>query len=115
MYKVIFKIEKVGDKELDRELTIMSVEMDLEFTSKSEVKIPPTNSLFMLNNEEFVIKRKIDSLEKYEDDVRYITIVFLESVKYKNKFTDKVNLNKRKYIKTHSKVVLSEDFFDDFN
>jgi hypothetical protein len=32
MYKVIFKINKFGDKEIDREITINSLEMDLEFT-----------------------------------------------------------------------------------
>lgn len=34
MHKVIFKINKFGDKAIDREITIISLELDLEYTSK---------------------------------------------------------------------------------
>lgn len=110
MHKVIFKINKFGDKEIDREITINSLEMDLEFTSKNGINIPDIKSEFILGNEEFIITRKVDSIEKYDDDICYVKIVFLESVRLSKKFKDKIMFTE----KTKYKQKISYDDEDDF-
>ena len=78
MHKVIFKINKFGDKVVDRDITIISLELDLEYVSKNEIKIPDIGSDFIIGNEEFKITRKVDSIQKNEDDTYQVKIVFLE-------------------------------------
>ena len=86
MHKVIFRINKYGNKLIDRDITIISLDLDLEYTSKNEIKIPEIGTDFILGNEEFLIKNKIDSIQKNgDDDVCYVKIVFLELKRLKPK------------------------------
>lgn len=78
MYKVIFKLNKFNDKMIDRDIQIISLELDLEYTSKNEIILPDINSDFILGNEEFSITRKVDSIQKLENDICYVKIVFLD-------------------------------------
>jgi len=113
MHILIFKLNKFGDKEIDREITINSLEMDLDFTSKNEINIPDIKSEFILGNEEFIITRKVNSIEKYDDDICYVKIVFLESVRLSKKFKDKIMFTEKKKYK--SKIIYEDedDFFAD--
>ena len=125
MHKVIFKINKFGDKAIDRDITIISLELDLEYTSKDEVKIPEVGTDFILGNEEFSITRKVDSIQKLEDDICYIKIVFLELTRLKPKRTIRKNAvyqplyqplyppNPNKIVKNTIHYDDSDDFFAD--
>ena len=110
MHKVIFKINKFGDKVVDRDITINSIEMDLDFTSKNEINIPDIKSEFILENEEFIITRKVDSIEKYDEYICYVKIVFLESIRLSKKFKDKIMFTE----KTKYKQKISYDDEDNF-
>ena len=86
MYKIIFKLNKFGDKAIDRDITIVSITLDLEFTSKNKIKsVPNVGTDFILENEEFSITRKVDSIQKLDNEICYVKIVFLDLKRLKPK------------------------------